>query len=62
MECGLSTTAHLAWLSACLDAGFSLKQVGDYVGHRTAASTEIYGKVSIEALREVACGDGEAIL
>lgn len=45
-----------------VDDGFSLKQVGDYIGHRDPATTQIYTKVSIESLREVACGDGEEIL
>jgi site-specific recombinase XerD len=36
--------------------------VGDYVGHRSVDSTEIYTKVATEALRSVALGDGEEIL
>jgi site-specific recombinase XerD len=45
-----------------IDAEFTLKTIGDYVGHRSPASTEIYTKVDIEALREVACGDGEDVV
>lgn len=45
-----------------VDANFSLKTIGDYVGHRSPVSTEIYTKVAIEPLREVALGDGEEIL
>ncbi len=45
-----------------IDANFSLKQVGDYVGHRSASSTQIYGKIAIEQLRDVALGDGEDVL
>jgi len=45
-----------------VDADFSLKVVGDYLGHRSQSSTAIYAKVSIESLREVALGDGEDIL
>jgi len=45
-----------------VDAEFSLKVIGDYLGHRHAASTRIYSKVAIDALREVALGDGEAVL
>lgn len=45
-----------------VDAHFPLKIIGDYVGHRSSSSTEIYTKINIEALREVALGDGEAIL
>lgn len=45
-----------------VDADFSLKVVGDYLGHRSPSSSRIYGKVAIESLRELALGDGEAIL
>lgn len=45
-----------------LDAHVSLKTIGDYVGHRTPDATNIYAKVNIEALREVALGDGEEVL
>ena len=39
-----------------------LKAIGDYLGHRSPEATEVYTKVQIEALREVALGDGEAVL
>lgn len=45
-----------------VNAHFSLKHIGDYVGHRSASSTQIYGKIAIEQLREVALGDGEDVL
>ena len=45
-----------------VDADFSLKVVGDYLGHGSPSSSRIYGKVSIESLRELALGDGEEIL
>jgi site-specific recombinase XerD len=45
-----------------LNAHFSLKHIGDYVGHRSASSTQIYGKIAIEQLRDVALGDGEDVL
>jgi site-specific recombinase XerD len=45
-----------------VDAEIDLKVIGDYVGHRSTASTEIYSKVAIETPREVACGDGEEVL
>ena len=44
------------------DADFSLKTIGDFVGHRSPASTGIYAKVAIEPLRQVALGDGEEAL
>jgi integrase/recombinase XerD len=45
-----------------LNAHFSLKHIGDYVGHRSASSTQVYGKIAVEQLREVALGDGEGVL
>ena len=45
-----------------VDKGFALKVIGDYVGHRVQAPTEIYSKVDIEGLREVAQGAGEDVL
>ena len=45
-----------------VDANFSFKLIGDYVGHRSSSSTEIYTKVDIEALRKVACESEEDIL
>jgi site-specific recombinase XerD len=32
------------------------------VGHRSPSSTEIYSKVALDALRDVACGDKEEII
>jgi site-specific recombinase XerD len=37
-----------------LEAGFSLKQIGDYLGHRAATSTLSYTKVNLAGLRQVA--------
>jgi len=45
-----------------VDAEFSLTVIGDYLGHRRAASTRIYSKVALEALRDVALGHGEAVV
>jgi len=45
-----------------VDAEFSFKTIGDYVGHRSPSSTEVYTKVAVETLREVALSDGEEIL
>jgi hypothetical protein len=32
------------------------------MGHSSPASTEVYTKVDIEALRDIACGPGEEVL
>ena len=58
---GSHTLRHTC-VQRLVDADFSLKTIGDYVGHSSAASTRIYGKVAIEALRQVALGDGEEVL
>lgn len=58
---GSHTLRHSA-VQRLSDEGFSLKTIGDYVGHRQPASTDIYAKVAVESLREVALGDGEEAL
>jgi len=58
---GSHTLRHTC-VQRLVDADFSLKSIGDYVGHRHPSSTQIYSKVAIEALREVALGDGEGAL
>jgi integrase/recombinase XerD len=45
-----------------VDSGFSLKTIGDFMGHRTPDATKIYAKVNVEALRQVALGNGEEVL
>lgn len=45
-----------------VDSGFSLKTIGDFIGHRTPDATKIYAKVNIAALRLIALGDGEEVL
>jgi integrase/recombinase XerD len=37
-----------------LSEGFSLKEIGDHLGHRSAAATRIYAKVDTRSLRQVA--------
>jgi integrase/recombinase XerD len=58
---GSHTLRHTT-VQRLVDANFDLKTIGDFIGHRSAASTKIYAKVAVEALREVAMGDGEAVL
>jgi site-specific recombinase XerD len=43
-----------ACASHLLQEGFSLKEIGDVLGHRSAKSTRIYAKVDLRGLREVA--------
>ena len=58
---GSHTLRHTC-VQRLVDADFSLKVIGDYVGHRAAASTQIYSKVAVETLRQIALGDGEDVL
>lgn len=58
---GSHTLRHSA-VQRLSDAGFDLKTIGDFAGHRAPASTGIYAKVAVESLREVALGDGEEAL
>jgi site-specific recombinase XerD len=37
-----------------LDAGFTLKQIADHLGHRSMSSTRIYTKIDVHGLRQVA--------
>lgn len=57
---GTHTLRHTC-VQRLVDAEFPLKTIGDYVGHRCSSSTEIYSKVAIDTLREVAMGDGELL-
>jgi site-specific recombinase XerD len=57
-----SHTLRHTLVQRLVDADFALKEIGDFVGHRSPASTQIYGKVAVEALRRVALGDGEEVL
>lgn len=37
-----------------VEQGFSLKEIGDHLGHRSAVSTRVYAKVDLPSLRNVA--------
>jgi integrase/recombinase XerD len=58
---GSHTLRHTC-VQRLVDADFGFKAIGDFVGHRSPASTAIYAKVAIEPLRQVALGDGEQVL
>ncbi len=58
---GSHTLRHTC-VQRLVDADFALKTIGDFVGHRSPKSTEIYAKVAVESLREIALGDGEEVL
>jgi integrase/recombinase XerD len=56
-----SHTLRHACVQRLVDTGFPMKTIGDFVGHRSASSTAVYAKVAVDALREVALGDGEKL-
>lgn len=58
---GSHTLRHSA-VQRMVDAHLDLKTIGDFIGHRSVRSTEVYAKVAVEDLRQVALGDGEAVL
>ena len=45
-----------------LDAGFTMKQIADHLGHRSMNSTRIYTKIDLRSLRQVAELDLGALL
>jgi site-specific recombinase XerD len=57
---GSHTLRHTC-VQRLVDAEFSFKAIGDYVGHASPSSTQVYTKVAVEALREVALGHGEEL-
>jgi len=58
---GSHTLRHTC-VQRLVDANFALKTIGDFIGHRSPASTQIYAKVAVDSLRQVALGDGEEVL
>lgn len=58
---GSHTLRHTC-VQRLVDAEFSFKTIGDYVGHASPSSTQGYTKIAVEDLREVAQGHGEELL
>jgi len=56
-----SHTLRHTLVQRLVDFDFGLKEIGDFVGHRSPQSTQIYSKVAVESLRQVALGDGEEV-
>ena len=57
-----SHTLRHSCVQRLVDARFPLKTIGDFIGHRDPNTTEIYTKIDLESLRELALGDGESVL
>ena len=58
--CGPHALRH-ACAQRLLDAGFSMKAIGDCLGHRDPASTAVYARVDLARLRQVADLDLEGL-
>jgi integrase/recombinase XerD len=58
---GSHTLRHTC-VQRLVEAEFSFKLIGDYVGHRSPESTRIYSKVDLESLRKLAIGLGEDLI
>lgn len=58
---GSHTLRHTV-VQRLLDHGVPLQQIGDYVGHRSPDSTQVYTKIDLRHLREIATGYGEEVL
>jgi hypothetical protein len=39
-----------------------MKVISDYLGHTEPETTGQYIKIGVDALRQVACGDGEEVI
>jgi len=57
-----SHTLRHSVVQRLVDKDFPVKTIGDFVGHRSASSTDVYAKVAVESLRQAALGDGEEVL
>jgi site-specific recombinase XerD len=57
-----SHTLRHACVQHLVEADVPFKIIGDYVGHRSPASTLIYAKVAVHKLRELVIADGEDVL
>ena len=58
---GSHTLRHTC-VQRLVDAQFSLKVIGDYIGHRSPESTRIYSKVDIKSLSEISSGLEEGLI
>jgi integrase/recombinase XerD len=57
-----SHTFRHSCVQRLVEADVSFKAIGDYVGHRSEATTQIYAKVALHKLRALTLGDAEDAL
>jgi integrase/recombinase XerD len=58
---GSHTLRHTC-VQRLVEADVPFKVIGDYIGHRRAESTLVYGKVALHRLRQLVIGDAEEAL
>lgn len=56
-----SHTFRHSCVQRLVEADVPFKQIGDYVGHRSEAATQIYAKVAIHKLRALTLGEEEVL-
>jgi integrase/recombinase XerD len=57
-----SHTFRHSCVQRLVDADVPFKMIGDYVGHRSEDSTQVYAKVALHKLRALTLGDAEGAL
>ena len=57
-----SHTFRHSCVQRLVEADMPFKQIGDYLGHRSDAATQVYAKVAIHKLRALTLGDAEDVL
>ncbi len=57
-----SHTFRHSCVQRLVEADVPFKQIGDYVGHRSEAATQVYAKVALHKLRALTLGDAEGVL
>lgn len=57
-----SHTFRHSCVQRLVEADMPFKQIGDYMGHRSDAATQVYAKVAIHKLRDLTTGDAEDML
>jgi integrase len=57
-----SHTFRHSCVQRLIEADVPFKQIGDYIGHRSASATQVYAKVAMHKLRALALGAAEDVL
>jgi integrase/recombinase XerD len=57
-----SHTFRHSCVQRLVEADMPFKQIGDYVGHRSDAATQVYAKIALHKLRALTTGEAEDVL